>query len=38
MPPFGNLQTIGNDENVFTVTFDPTRLANDLGVFPKALM
>src|SRR6516165_6110706 len=26
MPPFGNLQTIGNDENVFTVTFDETRL------------
>ena len=24
MPPFGNLQTIGNDENIFAVTFDPT--------------
>jgi hypothetical protein len=24
MPPFGDLQTIDNDENVFVVTFDPT--------------
>jgi hypothetical protein len=24
MSPFGDLQTIGNDENVFAVTFDPT--------------
>jgi hypothetical protein len=24
MSPFDDLQTIGNDENVFAVTFDPT--------------
>ena len=24
MPPFGDLQTIDNDENVFVVTFEPT--------------
>jgi hypothetical protein len=26
MPTLGDLQTIGNDENVFAVAFDPTHL------------